>query len=115
MSDRPAIQRLFGVLTNWREMKQHAADIAKAHPTAPTPSDLPEWNSLYQMLMFHIDEETSREIPSTKMKMTSESCVGTRANNVGSYDMLTDEMQNYLFDQGEQPYQPTPAFRSTID
>ena len=39
-------------------------DFARKHPAAVGES--PEWNSLYEMLMFHIDEETAREIPSTK-------------------------------------------------
>ena len=84
-------------LTFRRDLKDLAA-------TNNVARERPERNLLYEMLLFHIDEETAREIPNTKMKMTSESCMGTRANNVGSYDMLTDQMHNYLCDMRELPY-----------
>ena len=47
--------------------------------------------------------------PYSQMKMTSESCMGTRANNVGSYDMLSDQMFNYLYEQGEHLEQSIPT------
>eukprot|EP00854_Cymbomonas_tetramitiformis_P015933 gene15933-18891_t len=50
--------------------------------------------------IFHVDGETSRQLPKLPLTSTQEQMGGWRVSNMGIYDMLTNTMHNVLMDHG---------------